>query len=236
LLIQLLGEFHADKQRARQLKALSYLQAVHETGARLTHDIKNLLQSLQTLCHAADEPGADESPEFRALLRRQLPAIATRLSTTLGKLKAPQDESMALGSAREWWDSVTQRHATDRWIIFELDIPAPTFNAVDLPIATFSSALENLLGNAADKRSGNTGLELVVRLLNEGPQVCLEVCDNGAALPEPLAQRLLAEPVSSQNGLGIGLYQAARLATQVGYQLKLTANRTGCVCFTLKPA
>ncbi len=235
LLIQLLGEFHADKQRAGQLKALSYLQAVHETGARLTHDVKNLLQSLQTLCHAAEEPGADESPEFRALLRRQLPAIATRLETTLGKLKAPQNEAAAPTPALDWWAAVIQRHAAEPWIRFELEASTELFREITLPESAFSSVLENLISNAADKRSGDPDVQLVVSLLTEKQQLQLRVCDNGAPLPDELAQRLLSEPVSSQNGLGIGLYQAAQLASQAGYQLKLSENRIGRVCFTLTP-
>jgi signal transduction histidine kinase len=44
---------------------------------------------------------------------------------------------------------------------------------------------------------------------------------------------LLRAPVSSRNGLGIGLYQAARLAESSGYRLELESNRDGAVCFVL---
>jgi hypothetical protein len=53
LLLQLTNEYYAAKQRARELQQMSYLRAVHETGARLTHDVKNLLQSLNNLCYVA---------------------------------------------------------------------------------------------------------------------------------------------------------------------------------------
>src|SRR4051812_12550277 len=53
LLGQLLAEFYAAKLREEKLRETSYLQAVHETGARTTHDIKNLLQSLNVLCSVA---------------------------------------------------------------------------------------------------------------------------------------------------------------------------------------
>ena len=46
LAVRLLMDFYADKQRAQELKRLSFVEAVYETGARLTHDVKNLLQSL----------------------------------------------------------------------------------------------------------------------------------------------------------------------------------------------
>ena len=55
LLGQLLGEFYMAKLREEKLRQASYLQAVHETGARMTHDIKNLLQSLNVLCSVAAE-------------------------------------------------------------------------------------------------------------------------------------------------------------------------------------
>src|SRR5918999_3050373 len=74
LLGQLLGEFYVAKLREEKLRQASYVQAVHETGARLTHDIKNLLQSLSVLTSVAarEEGGSD------ALVRRQLPLIERR--------------------------------------------------------------------------------------------------------------------------------------------------------------
>ena len=41
-LAQVLGEFYFAKLREERLREQSYVQAVHETGARLTHDVKNL--------------------------------------------------------------------------------------------------------------------------------------------------------------------------------------------------
>jgi hypothetical protein len=121
LLAQLLAQFHADKQRALALKQLSYMRAIHETGARLTHDVKNLLQSLNTLCSAGLEPGAETSPAYQSLLRRQLPAITDRLAETLGKLNAPQGNRHRCGasSAAEWWRELGQRLSTLEWIIWK---------------------------------------------------------------------------------------------------------------------
>jgi hypothetical protein len=59
LLAQVVGEFYEGKRREQALRRNSYLQAVHETGARLTHDVKNLLQSLYALTSIAprqDDP------------------------------------------------------------------------------------------------------------------------------------------------------------------------------------
>ena len=67
LLGQLLSEFYLAKLRERALKQASYLEAVHETGARVTHDVKNLLQSLNALCSVALAERGDSHghPTFR---------------------------------------------------------------------------------------------------------------------------------------------------------------------------
>jgi sensor histidine kinase regulating citrate/malate metabolism len=61
----------------------------------------------------------------------------------------------------------------------------------------------------------------------------LTVADDGEAIAPALAGSLFSEPVSSEDGLGIGLYHAARQAEGVGYGLALTENRPGCVAFSL---
>ena len=98
LLTRILDEFQVAKSRAQQLQQLSYLQAVHETGARLTHDVKNLLQSLNTLCFAAEQETGEGSAQFQALLRRQLPVISRRLEQTLDKLRQPAADRTSTGA------------------------------------------------------------------------------------------------------------------------------------------
>src|SRR3989338_2373553 len=49
LLAQLIGYFYQAKQREQSLRDITRLQAVYETGSRLTHDLKNMLQSLLSL-------------------------------------------------------------------------------------------------------------------------------------------------------------------------------------------
>ena len=48
-----------------------------------------------------------------------------------------------------------------------------------------------------------------------------------------MASALLRSHVTSPGGLGIGLYQAARLAESRGYRLALETNVYGEVCFAL---
>jgi hypothetical protein len=41
--------------------------------------------------------------------------------------------------------------------------------------------------------------------------------------------------VPSTTGLGVGMYQVARFAREQGYEVALSRNEPGSVCFTLSP-
>jgi signal transduction histidine kinase len=232
LLGQLLGEFYVAKLREEKLRQASYLQAVHETGARMTHDIKNLLQSLSVLTSVAARDGGGDaartSPELQALLRRQLPLIERRLSETLEKLQRPREGGEHFVAARSWWESLARQYRGEG-VEFEPAVPPP---GMRLPRWLFDSVADNLIRNALAKRAGDEGLRVRVAL-ECGERVALRVCDSGEALPADIAASVLRAPVSSRGGLGIGLYQAARQAEALGYRLALESNRDGEVCFAL---
>jgi hypothetical protein len=231
LVVRLLSEFYLGKWRAQELKRLSYIQAIHETGARLTHDVKNLLQSLDTLCAAANEAGATSSPRFGELLRRQLPEISARLRQTLDKLVKPGLAPPAGPlPAAEWLVALESRCAdASTTLVAEGDLTACM---VSDP-ALFSSVAENLLQNIAAKRRRQPDLLATVRLACVQGEAQLEITDNGTAIAQDLAGRLLSERVPSEDGFGIGLYQCARQAAQAGYRFELARNIDGCVCFRL---
>ncbi len=233
LLGQLLGEFYVAKLREEKLRQASYLQAVHETGARMTHDIKNLLQSLSVLTSVAARDDGRDSAQLQALLRRQLPLIERRLSETLEKLQRPQEGREHYVAARPWWESLARQYRGEG-VEFEPATPPP---GVRLPRSLFDSVADNLIRNALSKRAADADVRVRVAL-ECGERVALRVCDSGAAMPADIAASVLRAPVSSRSGLGIGLYQAARQAEASGYRLVLESNRDGKVCFALsgKPA
>lgn len=232
--VRLLAEFYLGKWRAQELKRLSYIEAIHETGARLTHDMKNLLQSLETLCLAAEQEGSRPSPRFHELLRRQLPEIAVRLRQTLAKLATPgRAADTAPMAADAWLAALENRYAAD-WVAFGVT-GDPAASVIDDP-GLFSSIAENLLQNIADKRRLDPAIRAEVRLGQVEGKPWLEVRDSGGAVPAEVVSRLFAQHAPSETGLGIGLYQSARLAEEKGYRLVLGENRDGRVCFRLAPA
>ncbi len=229
LLGQLLGEFYIAKQREQKLQQQTYVQAVYETGARMTHDVKNLLQSLNALCSAAERDKSTDASELSALMRRQLPAITQRLQQALDKLQRPQSESSHFIEAKAWWESLQYRYA-GRGVEFILE----TINGpVLLPKDLFDSVGDNLLQNALRKRKLDESVT-VRASFHCDDTIEFSVCDSGAQVAAEVLKGLLRGPVPSASGFGIGLYQASRLAEISGFSLQLRDNEPGRVCFSLR--
>ena len=227
LLMQMVGHFYEAQRREQQRQQSAYTQAIYETGARLTHDVKNLLQSLRSICAAAEMRGADDTA-FRSLVQRQLPPITQRLSTTLEKLKSPEASHISDVDAAIWWQGLQARYAGRAVEFGTLDIP----NGLRLPSELFDSATDTLIENALYKVSQGEAQRVRLSLMR-GPR--LRISDDGAPVPTGLVEDLFRGPVTSESGLGVGLYQASAFAEQSGYVLVLVDNRAGSVCFELSP-
>lgn len=228
LLIELVAEYHTAKLRERELEQMSYLRAVYETGARLTHDVKNLLQSLNNLCYLAQSLEGTRAEEIAPLMQRQLPVIVQRLEQTLEKLRRPRGGIGPLLGAEVWWQGLQQRFE-ERGVDFVAD---RCLSDAVVPATLFDSVADNLVQNALDKQALSPDVKIVVRLQDGGER--LSVSDSGEPLPEAVAAALFNAPVASESGLGIGLYHAARQAEELGYALSLAENRAGAVCFELR--
>ena len=228
LLSQLLGYFYAAKVREQTLREQAYSQAIHDTGARLTHDVKNILQSLKTLLAAADMSTPEDSERLLELMKRQLPQLATRLSQTVDKLKQPAEMDVAHIPVQAWWAELQTRYEHD-----DVQFFAEALDDTPLPQDLFDSVADNLLTNALRKRQAEPGVAVAVRLELQ-PLVSLTVTDSGAPAPEHVARNLFLSPVASDFGLGVGLYQAARQAARSDYRLELPDNQAGRVAFRLQ--
>ena len=227
LLVQLIGYFYQAKQREQSLRDITRLQAVYETGSRLTHDLKNMLQSLLSLTTIA------QSREERSqqLLQQQLPLLTQRIEMTLIKLQQPLLESetpqLALNA---WWNAVRLRNQY-RTIVWHAPDNLPDKN---IPVALFDCIIDNLIDNAVRKRQSEPGITISIEI--QPDPLRMIACDSGDPVPENITENLLRGAVVSGNGLGIGLYQAARWGEQLGYRLTLASNQPGKVCFELRAA
>ena len=241
LLAQVVGEFYEGKRREQVIKQNAYMQAVHETGAKLTHDVKNLLQSLYALTSKSIGLQGGEAPQgerraltpYEAMLDRQLPQLTQRLQTTLDKLQNP-----ALGGAgitlpaEDWWKDVLLRHLGSG-----ASFAASGNMAVPVPVNLFDTVLENCLENCRRKLQREPDTRVSVALSIDAAAT-LTIADTGSAIPATTVESLFHAPVANSrgDGLGIGLYQAFKQAEQAGYVLALAANVAGGVRFELRKA
>jgi signal transduction histidine kinase len=227
---RLLLQFYLAKQREVKLRQQSYVQAVHETGARLTHDVKNLLQSLNSLTSAAAQEGGDPAA-FQAMVRRNLPTVTQRLQATLDKLQRPPTvETGRFVRPEVWWETV-MRSYNHPALHFETEIRAPALGP--LPKDLFETAADNLINNALEKQKTDPSVTVTAILHCDG-QVRFTVKDTGKPVPREVERGLFMGPVPSDTGYGIGLYQVYRQAEAAGYLLELATNEPGNVVFELR--
>ena len=221
---QMLAYFYHSKLGEQRLREMARLQAVHETGARLTHDLKNMLQSLFALISIAEQQTAKAQP----ILQKQLPVMAQRIQTTLDKLKIPEQHlDLKRMPLALWWSNLQQRqqYRNLEWVSVD------DLGGVELPFALFDSIVDNLIENARNKCLREPDISVQVSLVAH--PLSLLVCDSGTAISDYVENQLLHTIVESEDGLGIGLYQSARWAEQSGYRLWLRENINGRVCFEL---
>ena len=230
LLIQVLGHFHAAKLRENKETNEAHLRAIYETGARVTHDIKNLLQALDTLASALDD-ATSPTQEQRgfSLLKRRLPDIARRLRRALDKLERPAQPQIEYIGAAVWWAALRE-HADGAATVLEADLEDPLRL---LPRDCFDSAVDNFLDNAVHKIAAGQAQAIHITLQATPAAVVCTVSDDGPALPIEIVRRLFRAPIESQTGHGIGLFQAARQAELAGCTVELCENRDGAVRFSI---
>ena len=225
LLIRMAYQFYLAKQNQEKIRAQEHFATIHHTGARLTHDIKNIRQSIKASLEILLEDS--DSADQHKLLQSNLTQISNRLESTLNKLKAPRfDKQVKMTTCEAWLGSLEIRYRN----VGKLDIHRDIGKNISIPEELFDSVVDNLINNALKKESSQ---HIDVRLHSNNDVILLSVCDDGAAIESEIESDLFVQPVSSGSGMGIGLYQSAIMAGAFNFELELSQNETGKVCFNL---
>jgi len=231
LQLSVLTFYYRAKLQEQQIIKQAHMQAIYETGSKLTHDVKNILQSTKTMSQIINDNDA-EMQEIIDVLKRQMPILNQRLNTTLEKLRLPKNRAATVppttGSLLQWWNKLQLRY-TDRHINFSSAVSKDS----EIPLDIFTTVIENLLDNARSKRIREPKLEINVLLSDKNGRLQLSVSDTGSAIAPDIYPLLFKEVVSSQDGFGIGLYQSYELANNFGFKLNVSENTEGNVCFSL---
>lgn len=227
LLIRIIDHFYTAKVQERELAIQAHMRAIYETGARMTHEIKNLLQSFQNITSILSD-SRGKSQETLALLQRQLPILTQRLESALNKLQAPDQTDVKMLSLQSWWNELEIDRAESNIRFFE-----KIEKDMLIPIDLFNTVIDNLLENALRKEADQAGISITVSVECADGKPVLTVSDNGSPIPGDIAGKLFKQPVVSATGLGVGLLQASKLAEDYGYTLELAKNQEGHVEFRL---
>ncbi len=226
LLIRMAYQFYLAKLNQDKMRAQEHFETIHHTGARLTHDIKNILQSIKTSIDIVQATTEDKKQKSSKLLKQNLDQISNRLESTLEKLKSPEiSTSIKIISIEEWIKQFQSEHSYP-WLKFNRDI---NLNHA-IPGELFDSVIGNLISNAQNKTSVK---EIVIDVSANNEMIVITVCDNGEQVKPELESSLFIKPISSGEGMGIGLYQSAIMARSFNFELELANNETGKVCFSL---
>lgn len=228
LLLGVLNFYYKAKIQEQQLIKQAHLRAIYETGAKLTHDVKNILQSTQTMTQIVLDKDI-RLEDVQIILQQQLPLLTQRLKTTIDKLSDPKKEKTKISTISNWWNQLKVRY-NRRHIDFIEELQCD----YDIPIDVYDSIIENLLENARSKRILEPNIEIIVRLNCSNNHVRLTVLDTGHAIAEQLAAIIFTTPLDSEDGFGIGLYQCQQQAKHNNIELELYENMNGRVCFKLE--
>jgi len=228
VLLNVLSFYYKAKIQEQQLIKQAHLRAIYETGSKLTHDVKNILQSTQTMTQIALDKET-HLEDVQLILQQQLPLLTQRLKTTLDKLSTPNQEEVKISPVSSWWDQLKIRY-NQRNIEFIENIKCD----LKIPVDIYDSIIENLLENARNKRILQPNIEIIVQLKCCNEHIDLTVCDTGNAIAEQLSEELFTSPIDSEDGFGIGLYQCQQQAKHHGIELELYENTNGHVCFKLE--
>jgi sensor histidine kinase regulating citrate/malate metabolism len=115
-----------------------------------------------------------------------------------------------------------------------LPLPLQGGGMGDIPSALFDCVADNLIDNACNKRLREPGIRITVTL--SSAPFSLSVNDTGRTILPSVARQLLTTIMPSEDGLGVGLYQAARWASQMGFRIALAENKPNHVRFELREA
>ena len=162
------------------------------------------------------------------VLKRQLPHLTQRLQLALDKLQTPQDQDKKEVYLKDWWNSLQKRTSH-----YNIDFQEDIHGDPKIPVDLFDSVIDNLLENIQSKQINESDVTITITLACNENITSITVCDSGSMISKQIAEDLLSNVIDSDNGLGIGLYQANKHAEIFGYHLKLVNNQPGRVCFEL---
>ncbi len=210
------------QQQGRQEQML----AVATYAANAAHDLATPLQTLGMLSEELADGGRE--PELLADLQQQIQKcqqIVQQLRQSAQKLRGAEASPQALVEVVQ--------HALQLWLVSRPDISIELSTDCDDSICTskdalaWTSALFNILDNAADASYAAQNPRLQLQLQLQQQQLSLQIRDFGTGLSAEELRNLGKVPQHSEQGLGLGQFLANVSLERLGARLTRENAATG---------
>ncbi len=222
-----------------QLEHHDKLTTLGNLAGALAHDLKTPLSGILGFVELAQRHAATvedprklisyldrayEAAEYCCAMSRNVLAFASEPDGV------KHEESFQVKRAVQRAISICQFHRTFGEVKVTIEIPE------EHKIAGSASALQqiivNLVTNACDAlvEMGRTDGEVVVRSVENGEDLILEVADNGPGIPESMLDEIFQPLYSTKKageGTGLGLYIVDCLAREAGGRIDVSSSSLG---------
>jgi putative PEP-CTERM system histidine kinase len=197
-------------------------EAFNKMSAFVVHDLKNLVAQLALLSKNAERHR--HNPRFQDDMFATVKHVEERMNRLL----------LQLGSASRGEENlrpIRLAKLVERVVAAKKIAGADILvQAADAQVATlgyeqrFERVVGHLLQNAIDatRESG----EVRVRVDAEGPDAVIEIADSGCGMSEAFVRERLFRPFQSTkgNGMGIGVYEVAQYARDMGGRIEVDSR------------
>jgi two-component system sensor histidine kinase HydH len=211
--------------------------------ARLAHEIRNPLSSLDIHVQLLEEDLAHTPPEVRTRSAARFRIIRTEIERLNSLVKqflslagraSVNRQTVDVAKIAEHVCALLRPEAAAHGIEITLELP-DTLPAVVADPDQLTQVLVNLVLNGvqAVKRDGRVGLTVSVD--PSAAQLVVDVADSGPGL-EPADEQAIFEPffTTKEDGTGLGLWIVRQIAVAHGGSIQAANARTGGAIFTLK--
>lgn len=220
-------------ERAReQLLREEKLAAMGRLSSAIAHEIRNPVAMIASSLATAKQLSGAEREEMFDIASDEAARLTQLTSEFLdyAKSRPPNLELTSVSDMVDYVADASRAHASQKGVRFSVDTSEHLTVLADP--AQLQQALMNLLLNAVD--ASPAGATVALRSHNGNEQVCIDVENPGAAIPESVLNRMF-EPffTTKPRGTGLGLAIARNIARAQGGDLILAANGPDHVCFSL---
>lgn len=206
------------------------------TAASVSHDLNNLLLSLQGLVDGMKDARRDD--EYLAVMRESvergienLSHLAMRIASSTKQALPDAPEELTIRDAVENMIVFARKHPDLRTCEIRLD-PIPSIT-MWLNTLLFEDAILNLLVNAG--QASGAGGRIMVRVRDDGDSVLIEVHDNGPGVPPEQRERIFVPcHTTKPEGTGLGLLAVRAFVDSCHGEIRVDQSEYGGALFAIR--